>query len=238
MREVSAPSVVYVNKHGDTNEELRYSLRSLAKNLPHADVWIAGYTPRWVRDVCSVPVPQTAAVTKYGSSTANLRAAVEHPGLPDDCLLFNDDFFILTPVSEVPFFNRGSITDVAHMHLGQGYNGPYVAGMLGTQLLLQGLGVNRPLSFELHVPLPFSKIDMLKALDVCAVSGLQVPHKRSVYGNLFGGPSVETHDVKVIRQHDPPVHTPFISTNTLSFKGQTGDLIRRLFPEPCRYERG
>src|SRR4051812_33004749 len=100
MHEVSAPSVVYVNKVDEVNEELRYSLRSIAKNLPHAEVWVTGYPPPWVRNVRSIDVERPKGWTKYTSSTDNLRAAVEHPELPDDCLLMNDDFFVLRPVTE------------------------------------------------------------------------------------------------------------------------------------------
>ena len=39
--------VVYCVKELITNEELRYSLRSL-RNLPHRKVWIFGGCPKWV----------------------------------------------------------------------------------------------------------------------------------------------------------------------------------------------
>ena len=44
---------VYYVRPGDRNDELRYSLRSLA-NLPHDRVWIVGHTPPWVTGIESI----------------------------------------------------------------------------------------------------------------------------------------------------------------------------------------
>lgn len=103
------PDIVYPVRPGTINEELRYSLRSLA-NVPHGRVWIAGHRPPWARGVGHIPVPPQA--TKYLGSTANLRAAVEHPEVAEEFLYFNDDFFVMTAVQEVPALHRGPVDRV------------------------------------------------------------------------------------------------------------------------------
>ena len=40
--------IVYFVKEWPTNEELHYSLRSVAKNMPHKRVWIFGGHPKGV----------------------------------------------------------------------------------------------------------------------------------------------------------------------------------------------
>ncbi|MFF3129757.1 hypothetical protein ACFVRD_48125 [Streptomyces sp. NPDC057908] len=58
MGDGERPDIVYVVRPWNQNEQLRYSLRTLA-NLPHRRVWIAGYCPTWVGpDVGRIPVAQ------------------------------------------------------------------------------------------------------------------------------------------------------------------------------------
>jgi hypothetical protein len=52
---VTLPDVVYVVRPGNRNEELRYSLRSIAAHLPHRRVWLAGFCPSWVRNISFIP---------------------------------------------------------------------------------------------------------------------------------------------------------------------------------------
>lgn len=37
--------LVYIVKNSEVNEDLRYSLRSVAKFVPHNKIWIVGYKP-------------------------------------------------------------------------------------------------------------------------------------------------------------------------------------------------
>ena len=42
---------VYIVKEDEKNEDLKYSLRSIAKFYPENKVWIVGYKPSWVKNV-------------------------------------------------------------------------------------------------------------------------------------------------------------------------------------------
>ena len=66
--------VVIPLKESEDNEELRYVLRSIAANLPHRKVFLAGFKPSWVKNVelISVEVPEGL---KYSKSLANTKAA-------------------------------------------------------------------------------------------------------------------------------------------------------------------
>ncbi|WP_037870681.1 hypothetical protein [Streptomyces sp. SPB074] len=230
----AAPDIVYVVKPGDRNEELRYSLRSLA-HLPHARVWIAGHCPSWVRGVGRIPVPPRA--TKYQSSTANLRAAAEHPEVAEGFLYFNDDFFIMRPLDRMPVLHRGPLARVEAYYATRG-RGRYLRGLRETRVLLAQLGHHRPLSYELHVPMPMRKAQVLETLDTGA--HLEVLHKRTLYGMMHQLGGREISDPKILTRGPAfPRSVPFLSTLPDSFAhGQVGAHIRARFPEPGPYETG
>lgn len=227
------PDVVYVVRPGDHNQHLRYSLRSL-EHLPHGRVWIAGYCPSWAVGVGRIPVEQTGS--KYRNSTANLRAALEHPDVSDRFVLFNDDFFVMEPVNELPVLHRGPIRCVEDYYVAR-RSGAYLRGMRETRGLLESIGYDEPLSYELHVPMLVDKAGMLAALDTGR--HLDVLHKRSLYGNLAGLGGAETTDVKVMHRGPRFDRTlPFLSTMPDSFaNGAVGQLIRKTFSRPSPYER-
>ena len=232
---------VYVVREGDRNEELRHSLRSLAEHMPHGRVWIAGYLPSWVSNVHHIAVSANG-MTKYASSTANLRAACEHPDVSDVFWLMNDDMFLLHPVVGRPVWHRGRVADVTRDYEARyphRRNGAYLRGMRETAALLARMGYPDPLSYELHVPMPVYRDTMLDAIRYGAGAGVRVLHKRTLYGNLAGLAGDAMDDVKVCRQHpDWSPDWPVLSTDDASFeRAEVGRWIRARFPEPCRYER-
>lgn len=225
--------VVYVVREGDDNEQLRYSLRSLA-NLKHDQVWIAGYKPSWVTGVRHIKTTQ--AQSRYKNSTGNLRAACEHPDVSQRFSLFNDDFYVMEPIRQIPRLHRGPVVGLMgpsrpNHKLRQ--NG-YLSGMWDTFDLLERMGHDAPLSYELHVPMSVDKSKMLATLD--AGAHVDALHKRTLYGNMHrhGGRQVE--DAKVHNRKLPATAKTFLSTSPSSFLGQTGDLLRERFPTPSEYE--
>ncbi|MFD7516083.1 hypothetical protein ACFV85_14950 [Streptomyces niveus] len=227
--------VVYVVEPGDGNEELRYSLRSLAAHLPHDRVWIAGHRPAWVSgDVGHIPTTQQGS--RFRNSTGNLRAACEHPDVSEEFAYFNDDFFVMEPADEVPRWHRGPLDAV----IASTRSSLYRRGAQATALLMSRMRLDTDgplLSYEMHAPMVVTKAGMLQALD--AGAGLPVLHKRTLYGNMqqLGGDQAD--DVKVRTLDDGPPDAAFWSTSDAAFTGgRIGVLIRAAFPDPCRYEDG
>ncbi|MCM1964835.1 hypothetical protein [Streptomyces sp. G1] len=227
------PDLVVPLRESKNNQQLRYALRSWAENLPHGRVWLVGYRPYWTAEVEHIPTVQ--AGTKYQNTTAAVRAACEHPDVSDRFLLVNDDFFTMRELDEMPVLHRGPVREVERYYASR-HSGSYLTGMRETRALLEGLGHPEPLSYELHVPLTVDKAGMLAALD--AGRGLDVVHKRTLYGNLAGLGGRRIEDVKVM--HRGPKFdrgAEFISTMPDAFaNGMVGGLIRRRFPRACRYE--
>jgi hypothetical protein len=233
---MEGPDIVLPVRVGAANEQLRYALRSMAENLPHRRVWVVGHRLAWLRHVDHIPTEQDGS--KYQNTTAAVRAACEHPGVSGRFLLANDDFFVMHPVPVMPVLHRGPVREVEAYYATRASNG-YLRGMRQTRDLLVQLGHPDPLSYELHVPLPVDKAQMLEALDVGARAGIDVLHKRTLYGGLAQIGGSRLVDVKVLNRSPRfPRSSVFLSTLPDSFaNGQVGTFIRRRFPRPCRYEK-
>lgn len=81
-------------------EELRYSLRSLAKNLVNVPfrVWIVGDKPDWVSDqVNFIPVPYSGK-TRCIDILYKHQAVIEHPDIGEEYIWMNDDIYLVNPV--------------------------------------------------------------------------------------------------------------------------------------------
>lgn len=231
--------VVFPVRPGDDNEELRYSLRSVAAHLPHGRVWLAGHKPAWVSDeVGHIPTVQDGS--KWANSRGNRLAACRHPGVSEEFVLFNDDMFVMQPVGRVPVWHRGPVTDViAHYRGVPRRRQQYLTGMVETYRWLRTLGFDSPLSYELHAPLPVTKTGLAGAIELAEQAGLKTPHVRTIYGALAGIGGEQHEDVKI---HDmsavPPEGAVFVSTTDRSFeRGRVGAWVRERLAWPGRYER-
>ncbi|MBA9005945.1 hypothetical protein [Thermomonospora cellulosilytica] len=217
---------------GEPAEELRFALRSIAAHAPHDRIWLVGYRPSWAVGVEHIPTRQTG--TKYQNSTLAVRVACEHPDISDPFILSNDDIYVMRPIDRVPVLHRGPVRDV-EVYYARRSSGAYLRGMRETRDLLASLGCPDPLSYELHVPMPVDKAGMLAALEVG--KGLDVVHKRTLYGNLAGLGGWRAPDVKVIHAGGFPTSGTFLSTMPTSWRGAAGRFVRGRFTRPSPYEQ-
>lgn len=224
--------IVYPVKPGDNNAELRYSLRTVEVNYPHADIWIVGHKPGWLKGVNFIPGndhPHPAAIYH------NILAACRHPDVPDRFVVFNDDFYVTEPVTEIPVLYRGRLLD--HLKLPRvrsHYNSWWAKSLHTTKIVLQALGYVDPLSYELHAPLPVDKEAMRDTLERFAhVEPDNPPQWRTLYGNLHNIGGVEHRDCKAFKRGD--VHVPFHSTDDNSWR-YFAAYFSANFPDPSQYE--
>lgn len=233
--------IVYPVRVDEVNLQLRYSLRSL-DNFEHDRVWLAGYRPEWVTGVEWIPMPNDQA-TKYQRSTANLRAALEHPGVSDPFVLMNDDFYLTRPIDSIPVVHRGRVAMVwAYYESKYGevaHRGAYMAGMRDCWHLLERWGYEDPLSYEVHVPMVIHKAPMLEALDRVRVDapGIVAVHKRTLYGNVAGIGGVFLFDPKVLEETpwELLIEDGFLSSSVSGWERISGWLAER-FSGPSPYE--
>ena len=235
--------IVYPMLADKESDELRYSLRSLV-NLPHDKVIFVGGCPKFINQSKVTVIPNQQTKTKWKNSTSNVIKACKSPLVSDDFILMNDDFYILKPVAEpVRDLNlaRGYTEDVVKKYLSHCQKiSNYLDGMQKTLAFLQGLGIEKPLCFELHIPIIFNKDKFLKMFELPGIEKIEVLHKRSVYGNLYyKTPTILPHDVKVLNrtkfEEDLYKDYTFLSTSDLGFK-KTTDFLNKRFPNKSVYE--
>lgn len=233
--ELKDMDIVYVCKVSPSNEELRYSLRSL-KNIPHRKVWIYGYKQDWIQNVEYVPIRQDGQ-TKWDNASKQIKAICENDNISEDFILFNDDFFVCRKINELPaFFDRtlsarlGDFLQKYKWHYWSGY-------MRRLRVAKETLRKNGYTSynFELHYPMVFNRKKLLGVYEDYSDIGA----KRSIYGNMYSIQKVQSDDCKIYTLLDVPRYdATFLSTNDGSFeRGQVGIFIRNKFSKPCEYEK-
>lgn len=235
MRKTSRPDIVYPVRKGDYNEELRYSLRSLS-HIPHGRVFIVGHKPPWVTNVAHWPRPQEKS--KYRNANESLVEITREAGasLTEPFLLFNDDFYVMEPMDEIPVFHMGPVQEVVDRYRKLHHMGAYWRGMVQTMRLMQDARLKGPLlSYELHIPFPIYREPLLRAWEMG--KELDVLHIRTLMGNLARLGGTEREDVKVYRGRTKDYESwPFLSSNDDVTFPPLRSLMRERFPTPSPYE--
>ncbi len=224
--------IVYVCRPGD-NEELRYSIRSVVKNMPHDNIWLIGNKPKWYEGNF-LSVPDTS--NKYENIRNAIKSVSINSDISDDFVLMNDDFFVMNPLSEIPVLHGGLLIDKINEYIRLTGMTRYVKLLMNTNRFLTNYGIKKPLDYDIHVPMQMNKINLTKII--------QKKHfPRSMYGNIFNVGGVETQDVKIYsntsnlypKSYSIDPSMPYLSTLDSSFKGVFG-LLQGMFNDKTEYE--
>lgn len=230
--------IVYPVKKNASNEELKYSLRSL-QNIQHDKVFIVGDLPNFIDPTKVVYIPNQMLANRYETTTNHLKCACLNEKLSDTFIYMNDDFFILEPISDQDLMlNRGLLKDqvkfyYTHHRILTNFDKLIEKGMNE----LKALGFNEPISFELHSPMIINKYNFLTlkintpALYCC---------KRSLYGNYFIKNSKTISDVKLLGGHifneNVQGKQKILSCSDSSFT-KIKDFLNKKFPNKSIYEK-
>jgi hypothetical protein len=231
--------IVIPVREGDSNESLRYCLRSIDQNMPHRNVIIAGYKPKWIQNVTYIAQP-VVSQNKYRRVAMNIMAGAQAPDISEWFVLFNDDMFALDPVRELAPFHRGHM--ITMITSGEMAKAPKQRdSLLMTYNALTHAGKPAPLNYELHMPMIMNTFGLLMLQPMLEAMKLKrAPIQlRSFYGNMHDIGGEEMEDVKL---HDRGVFTyqeyfPIVSTTADVFEhGLAGEEIRSRFPNKSKYE--
>lgn len=225
--------LVYICRDGE-NEELRYSIRSAVKNLPHSKIWVVGGKPDWYGGNF-IPVKQTSS--KY-SNVRNILEEIKNNNLiSNKFILMNDDFFIVKPVKRIKSFHGGPLQSKVELHQDLAMRSAYTNLLQQTYMRLIRMGIKSPLDYDIHVPMAMSRKGLGEAMKGNSLW-------RSAYGNIFAVGGKRIDDVKVYdsgplksKSYDfASLKYDFVSTDDSSFELVKNSLLADMFPEPTIYE--
>lgn len=233
---------VYLVKPGDDNEELRFSLRSLAKNMPYIDrVFIAGHCPAWVRNAEAIELDPLE--DKFDNQFQSLRAACADERVSDDFVLLNDDQFALAEMDFLPAWHLGPLRLLIQRLAKRGCtvdNDVWFRGLKQTLKQMREWGYRNPNAYEAHLPLAFNKHRLADVLD-------RVTYRPFLWGAAYEAAGTQEGElgdnVKVAELGSRELLAcmtsglPFLSTEDEAFTfGRVGLFLRTIFPDPCIYE--
>lgn len=225
--------IVYFVKDAFANEELRYSLRSVERNLPHRKVWFYGGCPAGILPDEHVAINQTGA-NKWAKVRNMIRQACENEDITKEFYLFNDDFYVMRPTEEIlPMYDRTiyhHIVEIEDRHDTLSTNYSRQLRDMARQLRKAGYG---DLNYAIHVPIPIDRKKAIETLDKFP----NCPMFRALYGNMHGIGGIDRRDVKIIRQGQRfDREADLLSTSDKTFESSAGSFIRETFPEKSRFE--
>ena len=192
--------VVYCIKNAPTNEELRYSLRSL-KNIPHSKVWIFGYAPEWIRSVEIVRQDQKG-LNKWEKCGYSLKSICENEGVTEDFIWFNDDFFVMSEIEKLPYYIDRTLEERFRDFKRKSFYGTpsrYAYRLQDAANALKTKG-RTTVNYELHIPMIFNRKKLLKLWDIYPNIGAH----RSLYGNEYSVGGEQRYDVKIYNNYSKP----------------------------------
>ena len=222
---------VYICRPGD-NEELRYSIRSVVKNMPHNKIWLVGYKPSWyLGDFISVP----NTTTKFENIRLAIKSAAQNNEISDSFILMNDDFFAIKPADPSIILHGGLLIDKINRYRSMIGSGRYITLLENTYKFLIKSGIKDPLDYDIHTPMVFNKEKLNKVID-------RRHFPRSLYGNMFKVGGQFTNDVKIypdnsLLKHNIQEDSPYISTQDNSFEYLLDNLLKNELPDSTKYEK-
>lgn len=222
---------VYVCRDGN-NEELKYSIRSAEKNLPHDKIWVVGGKPNWYKGNF-IPIKPVGGA--YKNVRNSLKTIANTPEISDSFILMNDDFFIMKEIETLKYYYSGSLREKVKSRLSTAPSSLYTTFLGRTQYELERARIEDPLDYELHVPMIFEKEKLLEVVDS---PGLW----RSMYGNLNNVGGEQMNDVKIysrgvnLNEYGVDIEdSTFLSSDDQMFL-QLKPIMEEAFPDPSSCE--
>ena len=234
-------------------EELKYSIRSLEKNLVDVKfrLWIVGDKPSWINDqVRHIPVEYTEATPRIDILNKHL-AVINHPDINEEYVWMNDDIYLVNKVMYADLCLTVAIDDMQSKR--SMYNEQTVWGRdnLRTLNLLQQEGLSTH-NYAAHIPHLFEKSKVKSLIEKYNMLEDPIVLTQIYYNYWFNGftPYFDSLDLKnnqgfCINRPNPnwkafdqQIKVKKYLNN--SEAGMTEELkirIRKLFPKQSKFEK-
>jgi hypothetical protein len=240
--------IVYVLGSGSQwhNNEIRFSLRAIAKNLTgYGRIWIIGEDPGCLKEVTHIYYPDELGVSNAdGNIIRKVLRACSEPDLSDDFLFINDDHLINKPIeiSAIPAFHKGDMTKYPDNY----WQTSFWRNRLERtrdELIRQNLPCNH---YDCHTPILFNKDrfpEIMSRFDYATGIGYTM---KSLYGNVActDGPRLGQEKKTVFKiftlneLNDRLNSCGFVSYNDDGLNSALKVWLIRNYPDPSPWEIG
>jgi hypothetical protein len=220
--------LVYVYKRTGDGRELRFSLRSAARNLAFENAHIVGDPPAWrcYANLIGFRGPQG----KHENGFSKLKHAVESREVSDPFVLMNDDFFILKPFASIPYYYQKRLVEWIETF-------PHRSSYYQRAIKTLGIVGQKANIFEVHFPIVYEK-DRLRFL----IKKYELPcgiMLRTLYCSTFKIKGEQSKDFKArnsseVRQFSEGA---FMSTSEQAAHTQAfSSVMKQRFPDASPFE--
>lgn len=218
--------------------DLKYSIRSVAKNLDYNLLWIYGGKKTTICPDRYVRIMNQQGADKWSKVRSMYKEVCLNDDITEDFILFHDDFFVMKPIKSLEPEYRGSFEDhISDIEAKFGKNLTTYAKMLRHASETLRMANKGTLSYELHTPFIFNRKKLLKILEL-------YPNEhciRSIYANYYKIGGKKKYDVKIFDKNPTFDYTKekILSTDDciLVDGNEHWDYIRSKFQDKCRYEK-
>lgn len=226
--------IVYILKKDVKPEELRYSLRSVCANFPYRKIWFYCGKPDGITPDEYVPFEQKGVMT-WEKTTSTVEAICKNNNITENFWLFNDDFYIMQPVEDMPtYYDRTLFRRIQQIEKRRkGASSLYSMQLRATRDALQDMGY-KTFNYAVHMPMLINRKKGLAVIE----KHPKLHMFRSVYGNVCNIGGEQHSDVKIVQKDiKPKEDCDFLSTgDTPMTETEVGRFIMAKFPNPCKYE--
>jgi hypothetical protein len=238
--------VVYVLGSGSNwrNNEIRFSLRALEKNLrQYRNIYIIGEKPEFVKNIIHIPHPDELGINNAdGNIIRKVLRACQEPNLSENFLFINDDHLIMKEVNaaDIPPYRK---MDMAKLPDSYFQDNSWRGRLFRTRNILLKAGYPS-YHFDCHTPIVFNKNlfpEVMKLFSYAKDTGYTM---KSLYGNVVHPDAPELHGRKVVifRPYvlkdiiEKVKGRGFVAYNDDGLKMPMKQWLYSQFPGPSRYE--
>jgi hypothetical protein len=239
--------LVYILGTGSiwNNNELRFSLRSVAKNMKNVGkVIIVGEKPAWLKGVIHIACQDSFDNNTDANIITKVLKACELESLTDDFLFMNDDYLVMNAVDalSVPAYHKGDMETFPKEYFEAGF---WRTKLHRTFSLLKKKGFTT-FHFDGHVPMIINKKlfpEIIKKFEYSNGIGYCM---KSLYANVaYTEHKLLTKDVKrvIFRPYTVEDLESIFTVPTFASvndQGLTIDFKKWIFgkfPDYCKYEK-
>jgi hypothetical protein len=199
----NAIDIVYVLGKGSSwkNNEIRFSLRALEKNLQgYRKIWVIGEKPEWIKGIHHIPFKDELVNNADGNIIRKVLRICQEKTLTKNFLFINDDHLIMKSIcaSDILPYHKGNMVDFKKEY----FEADFWRGRLWrTRNILIEKGYPC-FHFDCHVPMVINKKhfpEVISQFDFEKNVGFTM---KSLYGNLIyaeNAPRLNGEKVAVFR---------------------------------------